>query len=179
MILRRALKTATGTLHDELDAMMSAFDLSCDEGYRAFLRVQARVLPPYEESLSAGGIATLVTDWEKNRRSFLLERDLTAMGDTMPAPVDVGTVSGTPELLGTAYVIEGSRLGGRFLVRSVGGKMPNDFLSASAQKSAWPALLAALDRADFDAAERARAEDASRRCFETFIAVAREELIVD
>ena len=53
-------------------------------------------------------------------------------------------VSGNPALLGWAYVLEGSRLGGSILRRAVAPGLPTAFLSESYSK-AWPTLVAILD----------------------------------
>jgi heme oxygenase len=176
MKLRHKLRQGTDDLHEALDARLGRFDLAQGKDYRAFLKVHARVLPPVEQALDEGGIAAILDDWQAHRRAPLIERDLAAMGEAMPAPVDASAIRGDGELLGTAYVIEGSRLGSRFLSRRVGGAMPAEYLNAAGQQKAWPALLDALDRAELAPPELERALAAARACFALFLAATDEAL---
>lgn len=176
MRARAALKAATDDLHGELDGLLGRLDLSRPDDYRAFLAIQARVLPPVEQALTDGGIAALVEGWPAHRRASLLASDLEALGEPLPVPAAVPRIDGAPALLGTAYVIEGSRLGGRFLAREVGAGMPAEFLRAPEQKAAWPAVLAALDRLDFSPSDLDKAIGAARNCFALFLCVTREAL---
>jgi heme oxygenase (biliverdin-IX-beta and delta-forming) len=174
MNLRHALKSRTDDLHAELDSLLGRFDLADRDQYRAFLHIHARVLPAVERALEQGGIADILPDWEAHRRTPLLERDLVALGQRMPSPLAPPTLAGRGELLGTAYVIEGSRLGSRFLAKRVGDAMPSEYLTAAGQQQAWPALLQALDHAELASAETDRAVNAARACFALFLATTAE-----
>lgn len=174
MTLRQALRQGTDDLHEALDGRLGRFDLGLEADYRAFLAIHARVLPPIERALEQGGIANILADWDDHRRAPLLERDLAALGDTMPPPVPVPGLTGPGELLGTAYVIEGSRLGSLFLSKRVGGAMPAEYLNAAGQQKAWPALLHALDQASLPPAEPGRALAAARASFGLFLDAADE-----
>jgi heme oxygenase (biliverdin-IX-beta and delta-forming) len=166
---RQALKQATEALHEALDERLGAFDLGDESEYRAFLKVHGRVLPPFERALEEGGIAELIADWKNHRRAPLIERDLAALAEPMPAPVHVPALEGPPDLLGTAYVIEGSRLGSRYLAKRVGGAMPAEYLNARGHQRAWPAYLSALDEAGFAPADLDRAQAAAQACFAEFL----------
>jgi heme oxygenase len=174
MSLRQALKAGTSDLHEDLDARLGRYDLADAEDYRTFLMVQARVLPAIEQALEEGGIGSIVADWSDHLRAPLIERDLEALGAAMPPPIAVPHIAGAPQLLGTAYVIEGSRLGSRYLARRVGTAMPAEFLNATGQQKAWPALLNALDRLDFSPSDSRSAVAAARVCFALFLAAAHE-----
>ena len=176
MTLRQALRRGTEDLHEALDERLGRFDLGDPADYRAFLKIHARVLPPVERALEEGGIAAILADWESHRRAPLLQRDLAALGEAMPLPVDVAAVEGAPALLGTAYVVEGSRLGSRFLSRRVGGAMPAEYLIAAGQQKAWPALLDALDKAGLAPADGDRALAAARACFGLFLNATNEAM---
>lgn len=169
MTLRTALKSGTDDLHEELDALLGRYDLAQPDDYRAFLRIHARVLPPIEGALDEGGIADVLADWDRHRRAPLIAGDLAALGEEMPPPQPVPALNNRAQILGTAYVIEGSRLGSRFLAKRVGEAMPAEYLNAAGQQQAWPALLKALDRADFTPAETAEAIVAARACFGLFL----------
>ena len=176
MTLRQALREGTDDLHEALDERLGRFHLDDNAGYRTFLKIHAQVLPPIERALDEGGIAAILTDWDSHRRAPLIQRDLAALGEAMPAQIDVPALEGAGELLGTAYVIEGSRLGSRFLSRRVGDAMPAEYLIAAGQQRAWPALLDALDRADLAPADHDRAIAAARACFGLFLGATNEAL---
>lgn len=173
MTNRFALKAATDDVHRELDDRLSALDLATDEGYRRFLGFQARTVPAIEGALAAAGLSELVLGWDEGRRSDALQSDFSALGQSMPAPAAAPSITSTAEALGAAYVLEGSRLGGRVLRGRVGKHLPARFLGESGHNP-WPRVVAALDRhlrsdADVDAARRA-----ARRTFGFFLDAAKE-----
>lgn len=170
---RHALKAATDDLHQELDERLSRIDLSDPGQYRRFLLIQARTVPAIEHALDAFGMDDHIKGWRRNRRSALLERDLAALGESMPDSSAAPRVTSLPQALGIAYVLEGSRLGGRILARRVGPQMPNSFLYPSDQKSAWPALVKTIDSA-LNRNSLGEAELAARECFATFLNAVRE-----
>lgn len=171
---RFTLKAATDDVHRELDDRLSRLDLGRREDYRQFLRVQARAVPPIEAALAAGGLGDLIEGWEGARRTTALKSDLAALGEPMPSPCEPPPVSSVAALLGTAYVLEGSRLGGRVLRKQVRDGMPADFLKDEDTLGAWPAVVAALDRHLYSDALIGEAESAARRCFTLFLSVAVE-----
>lgn len=170
MTPRHELKAATDDLHEQLDGLLSRLDLSDADQYRRFLLIQAKTVPALERALDAFGIDEHVDDWRQNRRSALLERDLAALGEPMPDGIEPPRVSSLPQAIGIAYVLEGSRLGGRILARCVGPEMPNSFLYPDTQKSAWPALVKTIDSALHGDA-MGEAQRAARDCFSTFLDV--------
>lgn len=174
MVTRLALKAATDDIHRELDERLSRLDLACSADYRRFLGFHARTIPPFEEALAAAGASRLIDDWDSGRRAEAIETDLAALGEPMPPPVAVPPIRGTAEFLGTAYVIEGSRLGGRVLRRRVGAGLPASFLSHSSH-APWAVVVAALDRLLYSAQLLGEAEAAARQCFEMFLKAARED----
>jgi heme oxygenase len=174
MTNRFALKAATDDIHRELDRRLSRLDLAEPSDYRRFLSFHARTVPPLEKALAGAGASTLLTGWDKSRRASAIRTDLEALGEAMPAPVAVPPIKNAAQLLGTAYVVEGSRLGGRVLRQRVGEGLPASFLNQSEARYPWPTLVAALDRLLCSDALVGEAKDAARRCFTLFLNVARE-----
>jgi heme oxygenase len=174
VVTRLALKAATDDVHRELDERLSRLDLACSADYRRFLAFHARTVPPFEEALAAAGASRLIDDWDSGRRAEAIETDLAALGEPMPKPVAVAPIRGLAELLGTAYVIEGSRLGGKVLRRRVGTGLPASFLGHS-RHTPWPAVVAALDRLLYSDQLLAEAQATARRCFGLFLSTARED----
>jgi heme oxygenase len=174
MKTRFALRAATDDVHRELDDLMSRLDLSQAGDYARFLGIHARTVPAVEWALASGGLDAIVEGWSAGRRSGAIEADLAAMGKPVPAPVSIPPIHGVAELLGTAYVLEGSRLGGKVLERRVAPGLPVNFLSHSKKGDPWPTVVAALDRFLYSDALLGEARDAARRCFALFLTVARE-----
>ena len=172
--VRFALKAATDPVHRELDDRLSRLDLAEADGYRRFLDFHARTVPAVESALDSGGLNSMVEGWRSARRSAALEADLKALGAPVPTPVAQPDVAGVAALLGTAYVLEGSRLGGRVLKRRVGAGLPVAFLSSSETRNPWPTVVAALDRLLYSESLVDEAKGAARHCFALFLSVARE-----
>lgn len=138
------LKNATLGHHQRVDATFSSARLDDQESYARFLLAQAAAHIPVERALERGGIAALISDWPQRQRSVALEADLAEIGRSTPPAIDELRLSGEPELLGALYVLEGSRLGGAVLRRSVPAGFPARFLGG-ADSAAWRALLKLLD----------------------------------
>lgn len=153
---RFALRAATAEIHERLDALYSAFDLGAVAGYTSFLAAQAAAFIPVEEALERAGAETLAPGWTARRRAQALRDDLAGLGLIVPPALASPVFATEAATLGGLYVLEGSRLGGAVLVRSVAPGLPNSFL-APENKSAWKAFTAKLDerlgsRGDLDAA---------------------------
>ena len=116
--LRERLRDATAAAHRELDAQLSSFDLTVLTGYRRFLQASAGALLPLEAALVAAGVTNMFPDWPERSRGAAITADLGRLGGDAPSPVSVPPL--TPGgLLGTMYVLEGSRLGAKFLLKEV------------------------------------------------------------
>ncbi|GAA0671222.1 heme oxygenase [Sphingomonas insulae] len=137
----QALRAATASDHDAVDAAFGSFALDDAAGYRRFLVAHGRALPTVEAMLDRAGDDDLPA-WRP--RSALLARDLAALGLAMPVPLALALTDG-PALWGALYVIEGSRLGGQLLARSVPAALPSAYLSARHLPGEWRALLAAIE----------------------------------
>ncbi|MBV9527581.1 MAG: biliverdin-producing heme oxygenase [Sphingomonas sp.] len=172
--VRFALKAATDDVHRELDERLSRLDLADRQDYGRFLRFHGRAVPAVESALSSAGLHDLVDGWHDHRRSGAIQADLAALGEAMPEPVLAPALDTVGELLGTAYVLEGSRLGGRVLKRRLGQGFPSDFLSGSDCGGSWPNVIAALDQRLYSDALIGEAAAAARRCFALFLSVAHE-----
>lgn len=144
MSARSALRTATADDHERVDAIFGSFPLGEAAGYRAFLQATATAYLPVEAALDEGGAETVLKDWSARRRGALLRADLAELG-LAPDKLEAPRMTGAPPLLGAIYVLEGSRLGGAMLKRSVPAHLPRRFLDAPSGKGAWRALGDLLD----------------------------------
>jgi heme oxygenase (biliverdin-IX-beta and delta-forming) len=136
------LRAATAEDHARVDEVFGAFDLSTRAGYAAFLRAHARALAAVEAALDGGSLPVPLRP-----RLPLLAADLKALGETIPAPLPLDAPAGPAEAFGMAYVLDGSRLGGAMIARTVPAGLPKAYLSASHEPGEWRGFLASLDAA--------------------------------
>ena len=154
------LRSATSDAHDRLDAAFSSLNLKDLDDYRTFLIAHARAYLPVEAAIAAAPDAWLPEGWRSIRRSEALEADCAAMGLGINDEFEPPTLDSAAEIAGALYVLEGSRLGARFLTRNVDAAFPSAFLSAAAPKGHWKSFLAWLEgqivtETELDAASRA------------------------
>lgn len=145
------LRAATADLHAGVDARFSgAFDGSA-AGYAGFLSAMASALLPLERALEQAGIDQVLPDWPERRRAMLLLDDLATLGakpidERAPPPAE-----GEARQLGMAYVLEGSRLGGKLLLkRALGSSDPKvraatRYLSHGTDRNLWSSFLVHLE----------------------------------
>jgi heme oxygenase len=134
------LRAATASDHDAVDAGFGRYDLTDPNDYRAFLIAHAKALPAVEAWLAAiPGLAAF------RSRGDALAADLAALDEAMPAPMAFDIPPTAAAGWGAMYVVEGSRLGGIMLSRSVPAGMPSAYLAAKHLSGEWRALLAAID----------------------------------
>jgi heme oxygenase len=180
---RDALRRETRDMHDRVDAVYSMFRLDARDGYAAFLTAQAAAHLPCEAALDRAQAERIVPDWPSRRRADLLLDDLRGIGSDVSA-LDGGAMGVEPsfstpsEILGAIYVLEGSRLGGAMLVRSVPGSLPRKFLGASVPGS-WRTLMQAIDRDLVTATAIDEAVAAARQVFELFERAGRASMRVE
>lgn len=171
--LRDRLRAATAKAHERLDAQLGALDLQSRAGYRQFLEANAEALLPLEQALVAAGVATIFPDWPQRARRSAILGDLARVGGTVrplaqQARLDFGA------MLGTLYVLEGSRLGAAVLVKIVAQSSDTIVATATAYlrhgagERLWPRFLARLDELTITPHDEARAIDGARAAFDLF-----------
>ncbi|QOZ75534.1 heme oxygenase [Bradyrhizobium sp. CCBAU 53351] len=168
--LRGRLRDATAAAHRELDAQLSSFDLTVLTGYRRFLQASAGALLPLESALEAAGVTFMFPDWPERARSAAIAADLGRLGSAAPSPVSVLPL--TPGgLLGTMYVLEGSRLGAKFLLKEVAEaadpriSAATLYLRHGTGKRLWQSFLAKLES---EACDEVEVIAAARMAFAAF-----------
>ena len=168
-LVRRTLRDATQAAHARVDDCMAR---GCNDhaDYRVYLcgmhAFVASVLPAVDAQAQAFG-------WSLPGWLDLLERDLAHVDGTTLPPETATPASDRAHALGCLYVIEGSSLGARVLLRQV-RRLGHDaqsgarFLHAHADGesgSRWPRFLALLESAGSDPAMTAPACDAAVETF--------------
>ena len=146
--LRQALRAGTRDAHARLDSALPSLAFSEPQLYAAFLRWHAAILPPCENALEQAGITRLIPDWAERRRTPALMADLRALGAACPPPAAVELPAQDAALIGTAYVLEGSRLGGAALARTVPAPLrpaATAYLEHGAGARLWPRFVEIID----------------------------------
>lgn len=172
-LLRSVLKDATADEHTRLDTKLGAFDLCTVSGYRRFLEINAAALLPLEQALLRAGVRDVLPDWDDRARTEAILSDLSRLGGT-PRLLAAPALTDLAAMLGTLYVLEGSRLGAAYLLRQV--RQCSDpvisgntaFLSHGAGRPLWPGFLAVLESHAADIIDEADIVLPARRAFALF-----------
>ncbi|MDA9427532.1 MULTISPECIES: biliverdin-producing heme oxygenase [Bradyrhizobium] len=149
--LRERLREATSAAHRALDTQLSAFDLGGLAGYRRFLQASAGALLPLEVALIEAGVERMFPDWPERSRSAAIAVDLGRLGTSAASIVSVPRLTRSG-VLGTMYVLEGSRLGARFLLKAVADagdprvSEATTYLRHGEGKRLWQSFLVKLAR---------------------------------
>jgi heme oxygenase len=145
--LRDRLRAATSDDHAALDAVVAGWRIETPIGYGTFLSASYAALAPLELALEAAGVAEQLPDWPQRARRAALAADLAELGLEVPSfkPAEVPSREAVAGLL---YVLEGSRLGAKFLarqVRAAGAGLPLAYLTHGEGPNLWRSFLAWLD----------------------------------
>jgi heme oxygenase (biliverdin-IX-beta and delta-forming) len=142
----RALRDATAEAHDRVDAAFAGFDLTDRAAYARMLVAHAEIVWPLEAALPGERI---VADWEERKRSHLLREDLAFLPRPGERPEETAWDApgewDAPAIAGALYVLEGSRLGGRFIARGLPLGFPRAYLDAGQGTDKWQQLMDRID----------------------------------
>lgn len=169
--LRERLKDATEAAHRDLDAQLTSFDLTSLSGYRRFLQASAGALLPLERALVEAGVERMFADWPERRRSAALAADLDRLGIDVQIEVPVRRLT-RGGVFGVMYVLEGSRLGAKFLLKTVADAADprigeaTAYLNHGAGRRLWQSFLAKLEAEDACDDEAIEAAGAAFAAFE-------------
>ena len=165
--MRNALREATSETHARLDEKVGSLPLSSDDDYASFLTAQylaRRVVDAALDAQSPHGIAPPPSQTE------LLQLDLSDLG-ALPGQQEHKLILSTPfEALGAAWVIAGSSLGNRTILRQrrkKGLTGPQRFLEDDRLTSYFSNLRTVLS-GSYPPAEVDEAVLGARKTFEVF-----------
>lgn len=120
------LKQQTQPYHDALEQKMDWHAIaSSEQAYRRLLQRFYGFYLPLEMRLERLPWSNLLFDFEGRRKTPLLAQDLQFLGDTpaslasLPLCCDLPEVDNFPQAWGCLYVLEGSTLGGKIILRSL------------------------------------------------------------
>ena len=177
--VRHHLRRATADLHAALDGGYGRLELKNRNEYRQFLVAPAASWAPLEDWLPRHDVGRVLPDWPRRRRSAALAEDLAGL-DTGVEPNDIVMgMPSIPAMLGVTYVLEGSRLGARYLSRIVAEsddaavRANMRFLHHGAGLPLWPSFLETLESRVTDAHGADEAARGARQAFAHFLTAQR------
>lgn len=147
--VRLSLRAATAQAHERLDACARRVNLADRESYGRFLQAQSGPIMALETALQDFGVARLLPDWPLRTRTSALHHDLeylTLRPESRPAI----RLASAVQAFGVLYVLEGSRLGARFLLQQILAAAPDlkpatRFLSHGNDHRLWTTFLQILE----------------------------------
>lgn len=152
---RQFLRERTGPIHQRLDQCVGTF--SDIPAYLRYIRGMLGFRRPIETQLASTRLPAQFGNFTPNYLADALERDLAALG---ASPAATARSEAQPmsnlcadRLLGTLYVLEGSTLGARLLVRRAAalglhaGNGAEHLQKQSSDLGNWNAFAALLDSA--------------------------------
>jgi heme oxygenase len=150
---RFALKRATDAAHARVEAIVQSADMFGNlDGYRRYVSATWAVRERFERLLDTNGAADLWAAWPGRRIARLAALDLADLGGSKPVALESHHLVLTRgELLGVLYVLEGSCLGARILVKLVGALGLSHTFGArhlhaqAGETGAWRSFLDVLD----------------------------------
>jgi heme oxygenase len=185
--LRGRLREACAESHRRLDALIGCLDLRILGDYRTFVEVNAAALLPLEAALVSAHVERLFPDWNRRSRSRAILADLARLGGIArrwPTSKELGINElglnelGLGGILGTVYVLEGSRLGATVLLRQASQSAHREvqearaYLGHGAGSNLWQSFLTALEFHGSRLNDDRAAVRAARRAFDLFAAAA-------
>jgi heme oxygenase (biliverdin-IX-beta and delta-forming) len=171
--LRSRLKEATADAHRDLDARLSGLDLAGLDGYRRFLEANAAALWPAEDALEAARVESVLADWPRRSRRAAMTADLIRVGGTL-RPLPPMPAINRNGVFGILYVLEGSRLGAKYLLRGVAHAADpmvaaaTAYLGHGAGQHFWHSFLAALEQEPATPDDETEIIDAAKLAFSMF-----------
>jgi heme oxygenase len=136
--LRDDLRASTRAQHRQVDALLAKLDLAQANDYVRFLDIHAEALS------QLGGRTPLSDRGDTAALLACLQADLQFYGKVRSLSSAVLPEESFARQLGIAYVIRGSRLGAKALLRQVGESAPSAYLGYAPQTT-WGNFLKVLD----------------------------------
>ena len=177
--LRERLRTETRQDHEALDALFDGMLEDESHGrYRGFVAMNLLAHRAIEPRL-VGALAE--AGWQPGDRLEAAERDAHALGlETVEPPPFALAPLALPAAFGVAYVLEGSRLGARFMLKALQAReadatrngLPTHYLQASGDPSPFRNLLTAMNEAGMTEDDQTLAVEAARQTFRYFRQIA-------
>ena len=164
MRLRDHLRQQTRPLHRRTEQLLDGLDIRTRSGLDRFLLVHHAAVMPIERRLAA---STMAERWPF-RLTDLIAQDLAARKLT-PTQGVMAAQFQHAHPLGLCYVLGGSRLGARFLLKRLSGAEPAPrYLTRAPDQAIWPWTLSLLNSPEADAAPWDAVVNAAETAFASF-----------
>lgn len=160
---RFALKRATNAAHARVEGVVQAAGMfNSQHGYRRYLQATWEMRAAFEDLLDRHAAGQLWTDWPRRRIAGLVAEDIGDLGGAgsgcqagAPSPLteNFSRDLKSRELAGILYVLEGSSLGARILVKQAADMGLTASFGArhlhrqAADRDAWRSFMAFLHAA--------------------------------
>ncbi|WP_420566271.1 biliverdin-producing heme oxygenase [Thalassobaculum sp.] len=169
MRLRDHLRQETRTLHQRTEEALAGLDIRTGLGLDRFLLVHHAAVLPIERRLATCDLAAcdMAERWPFRLTDLLAqdlrERALNPTEGVMASAIDHA------HPLGLCYVLGGSRLGARFLLRRLSGAGPAPrYLTQAPDDAIWPWTLKLLNSPEADSAPWDAVVKAAETAFASF-----------
>lgn len=173
--IRDQLRNSTAELHARVDGHMGKLLQHTDGGYAEFLVASAEAILPLEHALEAANVSAILPDWEERSRSAALLADLADLSLSAPAWRNIDDSHRFIDeayQFGVVYVLEGSRLGARVILRELLRSvkpLPMRYLSHGHDQPMWQTFIRSLEASPVTDQNRQRALSGAVAAFEMFL----------
>ncbi|CAI3949747.1 Heme oxygenase (HemO) (PDB:1J77) [Commensalibacter communis] len=173
-LLTSTLRNRTKSVHGKLDEHLMGLGLFSDkEKYKQFLTIQYYIHLDADHLYSNSQLAAMIPNLKLRNRFNKLKEDMADLNVPTPAPIHTPVITNTSSAIGTLYVVEGSKLGAKYLLHSVGTIGLSDQYGArhlgaddEGRGVSWRSFQAAIDTAPIDISVAVHAaEQAFNRVF--------------
>lgn len=144
--VRDSLREATAVVHADLDQTTAGLNFADPTDYRRFLEAQWQPVVALENGLTLAGVDRLLDDWPARTRTIALAHDLRRL-DVKPVAAEPVDFEKQAAMWGALYVLEGSRLGAKFLLKRIPQNLAcaTHFLSHGQGEPLWQTFIARLE----------------------------------
>ncbi|MBC8130219.1 MAG: biliverdin-producing heme oxygenase [Rhizobiaceae bacterium] len=177
--LRLRMRAGSGDRHQRLDVRFEGMHgAETPAVYHRFVAVNEACHAAIEPVLERSRLCDVLLDWQSRNRTALLRRDLDEMAVApLPRMAFDYDVAGLPEAFGAGYVLEGSRLGARYLHRMMRKRLVEPafagvsllYLASADEPDHFRPFLAQAAHVLTTEASRDRAVAAANAAFDLFL----------
>ena len=152
--IRDLLRQSTAHAHAVVDQRFGALIGDDISRYAEFLLASAEAILPLEDALTQAGASRILPDWGARKRAQALRDDLDTIGEKPQRRSAVDGIGGEAHQFGMLYVLEGSRLGARILLRGAQAsadprvRAATRYLRHGEGQRFWPTFLSRLESSD-------------------------------
>ena len=171
--MRDILRKHTKKLHEELDKAFITIDLQNQNDYEKFLNIHAWAIIPLEKKLRESENFLLIPSAEKRLRSQTIKNDLAQLGLSLPQTSlpTMSYINAVSEIAGIMYVLEGSRLGAKVLVKQIKQvpQLPTSFLNHGKDENYWSSYISWLNNHTWSNEDQDKAMIAAQSVFKLYL----------